>query len=381
MSSDARYVAFVSESTNLVPGDINGSPDVFVRDRLLATTIQVDVSSTGTPADISDEADAMVSKDGRYVAFQTLADNLVPGDTNGVSDIFVRDLVAGTTERVSVGPGGVQAGWESRGVWISADARYVGFNTAAPNLVTGDTNGTWDTFLRDRLLGVTERVSLSSNGSQGNAYSTTDRVHGSDDGRFIVFASRASNLVPADTNGREDVFVRDRLGGPDFKTLCDPGAGGVISCPCSNPPSGPGRGCENSAATGGAMLAGSGSTSLSSDSLAFTTTWEKSTAASILLQGTSALAGGVVYGQGVRCVGGSLKRLYTKSAVAGSITAPDFASGDQQVSVRSEARGDPILLGQSRWYLVFYRDPVVLGGCPASSSFNATQTGRIDWSL
>ena len=83
---------------------------------------------------------------------------------------------------------------------------------------------------------------------------------------------------------------------------------------------------------------------------------------------------------GVRCTSGTLKRLYTKIAAGGSITAPDFGAGDPQVSVRSAALGDAILSGQSRWYLVYYRDPNVLGGCPASSTFNATQTGLVTWS-
>jgi hypothetical protein len=83
----------------------------------------------------------------------------------------------------------------------------------------------------------------------------------------------------------------------------------------------------------------------------------------------------------VRCAAGSLKRLYTKSASGGSITAPDFGLGDPTVHARSAALGDLIQAGESRWYLVYYRDPTVLGGCPSSSTFNATQTGRIDWSL
>jgi hypothetical protein len=153
----------------------------------------------------------------------------------------------------------------------------------------------------------------------------------------------------------------------------------VIACPCSNPPSGPGRGCDNSAATGGASLAASGSAYLSIDSLAFTTSAERPTATSVLLQGTALAPNGVVYGQGVRCVVGTLKRLYLKLAVAGSITAPDFGAGDPSTSVRSAALGDVILPGQSRSYLVYYRDPTVLGGCPASSTFNATQTGQVTW--
>jgi hypothetical protein len=115
------------------------------------------------------------------------------------------------------------------------------------------------------------------------------------------------------------------------------------------------------------------------DSLVFTTNAEKPTATSIVLQGNSLLPNGVVFGQGVRCVGGTLKRLYTKTASGGSISAPQ--AGDPSVSARSAALGDAISAGQSRWYLVYYRDPIVLGGCPASSTFNATQTAQVDWRL
>jgi hypothetical protein len=119
---------------------------------------------------------------------------------------------------------------------------------------------------------------------------------------------------------------------------------------------------------------------LSSDSLVFVSLAQRSTELSILIQGNALIPAGVVYGQGVRCSGGALKRLYTKTASGGSITAPDFNAGDPQVSVRSAALGDTILAGQSRWYLVYYRDPIVLGGCPATSTFNATQTGQVTWS-
>jgi len=155
----------------------------------------------------------------------------------------------------------------------------------------------------------------------------------------------------------------------------------VIACPCANPPGGAGRGCDNSSATGGAALSASGVAYLSSDSLVLTTSGERPTAFSIVLQGNTLLANGVVYGQGVRCVGGALKRLFSKNAVAGGITAPDFGAGDPSISARSAAKGDVIMAGQSRWYLVYYRDPVVLGGCPAGSTFNATQTGQVTWGL
>jgi hypothetical protein len=160
---------------------------------------------------------------------------------------------------------------------------------------------------------------------------------------------------------------------------CRPGTNGIISCPCGNPPSGPNRGCNNSSGTGGASITATGSASLAADTVVFTTAGERATATSILLQGSSQSATGVVYGQGVRCATGVLKRLFTKSAVGGSITVPNFGAGDPTVSARSAAKGDVIAPGNHREYMVYYRDPTVLGSCPATSTFNGTDGGTIIW--
>jgi hypothetical protein len=120
---------------------------------------------------------------------------------------------------------------------------------------------------------------------------------------------------------------------------------------------------------------------LSSDGLIFTASDETPTALSIVWQSTTSQPTGIIYGQGVRCVRGTIKRLFVKNAVAGSNTAPDYLAGDPTVSARSAANGDVIQPGQSRGYLVCHRDPTVLGGCPATRTFNATQTGRVDWSF
>ncbi len=376
ISADGRFVAFFSLTTNLVAGDTNASTDIFVRDRQSGTTERVSVDSGGAQGN-QDSAQPWISADGRFVAFHSDASNLVAGDTNASYDVFVHDRQSGTTERVSLATGGAQGDQDSYDASISADGRYVAFMSRATNLVAGDTNALSDIFVRDRQSGTTERVSVATGGAQGNQDSALPSI--SADGRLVAFQGQASNLVAGDTNAASDVFVRDR-NAAGFTSLCDPGVGGVLACPCSNAPSGPGRGCNNSAATGGAILSASGIAYLSSDSLVFTTSGEKPTATSIVLQGTASSPAGIVYGQGVRCVGGTLKRLFVKSAVAGSITAPDFGAGDPTVSARSAAKGDVIQPGQSRWYLVYYRDPVVLGGCPASSTFNATQTGRVSWS-
>jgi hypothetical protein len=259
---------------------------------------------------------------------------------------------------------------------ISLDGQSVTFSSAASGLVPNDSNGTWDVFVHDCLTGITERSSVGSGGTQGNLLSQSSTLSG--DGRFVCFQSSASNLVAGDTNARDDTFLCDRiLGG--YESLCEPGSAGVIDCPCANPPSGSRRGCENSAATGGAALAVDGLASLAADTLLFTTSGQMPTATSILLQGDSVIPAGHVLGQGVRCVFGSIRRLYVKTAVAGSITAPDISAGDATVSARSAALGVPIVAVTTRWYTVYYRDPTVLGGCPASSTFNATQTFSIRW--
>jgi Tol biopolymer transport system component len=212
ISADGRYVAFESDSSNLVPGDTNGTFDVFVRDRMTNTTTRVSVASDGTQA--NDRSDLpVISADGRYVAFPSPASNLVPGDTNGVRDVFVRDTVAGTTTRVSVASDGSQANGESALFFtaISGNGRFVAFGSFATNLVPGDTNGAWDIFVRDRATNTTSRISLANDGSQGNGPSFAPTV--SNDGRFVAFVSVATNLVPGDTNGESDVFIRDRWAG------------------------------------------------------------------------------------------------------------------------------------------------------------------------
>ncbi len=373
ISADGRYLAFWSFATNLVAGDTNGMWDVFVHDTLTGTTERVNLDSSGNEAD-GDSFACAISADGSHVLFDSTATNLVAGDTNGWTDVFVRDRMTGVTERISVDSSGNQADGDCHASSITADGLHVAFYGLASNLVTGDTNGTSDCFVHDRLTGMTERISVDSTGNESDGDSDYPAL--SSDGSILAFGSTSTNLVPFDSNQFYDVFVRERLL-LHFTSLCDPGSAGVIACPCANPPSGPGRGCNNSSATGGAQLAAAGSSSISNDTLVFTTSGERPTAPSLLLQGTALSANGFVFGQGVRCATGILKRLYTKIASGGSISAP--GPGDPSLTTRSAALGDPILSGQSRWYLVYYRDPNVLGGCPATSGFNATQTGRIDW--
>jgi hypothetical protein len=151
-----------------------------------------------------------ISADGRFVSFMSTSTNLVPGDTNGASDIFVRDRQMGATERVSVDSGGVQGNRDCTVQTISPDGRFVAFNSLATNLVPGDTNGTDDVFVHDRQAGTTERASVDSTGVQGNSDSGWNGIPMSADDRYVVFESYATNLVPADTNAADDIFIHDR---------------------------------------------------------------------------------------------------------------------------------------------------------------------------
>ena len=257
-------MAFTSAASNLVTGDSNGFEDVFVRDRKLHRTYLVSVDSAGVQGN-NDSYDPVISADGRYVAFVSTATNLVPGDTNGYADVFVRDLKLHRTSLVSVdlgrGPGkqhqlrtldlrrrplrGVHLGCQQPGgrrherlprrlrarpqaapdlpgerrsrpgfrettivtnPAISADGRYVAFESDASNLVAGDTNGYADVFVRDRKLHRTSLVSVDSAGVQGNNDSYDPAI--SANSRYVAFDSNASDLVAGDSNAAADVFVR-----------------------------------------------------------------------------------------------------------------------------------------------------------------------------
>jgi Tol biopolymer transport system component len=369
ISADGRYVAFTSDAANLVPGDTNGITDTFVHDCQTGATRRVSVDSAGLQADGASYGFPSISADGRFVAFENAATNLVPGDTNGWEDVFVHDWQTGVTTRVSVGSLGQQANFIGEYPSISADGRFVAFASEASNLVPGDTNGDWDTFVHDCQTGVTARVSVDSAGVQGNGASSMPSI--SADGRCVAFWSLAGFLVPGDTNNTDDIFVHDRGAVSAFTPLCLGDGTGPV-CPCANTGS-PGHGCENSLGTGGALLTASGVASLSSDTVQLTSSSELPTALSIVLQGSSVIAP-VNFGDGLRCAGGNLKRLYTKHAIGGVMTAPQ--AGDQSISVRSAMLGDAIPLGATRAYQVYYRDPNLVF-CPGG--FNVTNAVAIAW--
>jgi WD40 repeat protein len=215
ISGDGRFVAFASFASNLVAGDTNGSIDVFVHDRVTNVTERVSVDSAGREGGSSSDRPA-ISGDGRFVAFESSASNLVADDTNDTGDIFVHDRLTGRTERVSVDSAGAQANFDSMDPAISADGRFVAFTSFASNLVPGDTNGSdgicmGEVFVHDRQTGITERVSIDSTGQPGNGSSVLPAI--SADGRFVAFWSSANNLVTGDTNEADDIFVHDRRTG------------------------------------------------------------------------------------------------------------------------------------------------------------------------
>jgi Tol biopolymer transport system component len=208
ISADGRYVAFSSEVRDLVPGDTNRVFDCFVFDRRTKKISRVSVGAKGRQGN-GESSGAVISADGRYVAFASTASNLIKGDTNKVDDIYVRDLRAKSTRRVSLRADGGQSNGISGGPVLSADGRYLLYLSAAHNLMPGGGDrADFHIYWTDLRTGALRRVTASPAGRPANAESTSFPAM-SADGRTVAFGSRASNLVPGDTNGRDDIFVRE----------------------------------------------------------------------------------------------------------------------------------------------------------------------------
>ncbi|MFJ4227143.1 S-layer protein [Paenarthrobacter nicotinovorans] len=210
ISADGRFVAFSSRATDLVPEDFSRLTDVFVRDMVAGTTKLV----SGTPAGLAGDGnsiDPSISDDGHAIAFTSTAKNLVDGDTNGSSDVFVRDMTTQTSRLISVTTAGVTGnGWSSDGS-ISADGNFVAYSSFSDNLVAGDSPAAYsDVFVHDLVRGTTKLVSATPGGGVGNDASYVPTISG--DGRFVAFSSYASDLEasePTESRGTNDVFVRD----------------------------------------------------------------------------------------------------------------------------------------------------------------------------
>jgi hypothetical protein len=322
----------------------------------------------------------VITPDGRFVAFWSWASNFIVGDKNGISDVYVLDRATSLLRRASVSTGGAEADVDVPSYFptssdvpaISEDGRFVAFDSLATTLVAGDTNGKFDVFMHDMASGETTRVDVSTSGEQGNDHSSVPSF--SADGRYVSFMSYATNLVSGDTNLRPDVFLRDRLGEAASVVFCT--ADGILGiCPCANSGS-TWRGCDNSSATGGAQLLASGTSS--PDTRVLHVTGEGPSAFSIFLQGSAPSMPGVAFGDGLRCISGTLKRLYAKSATAGSVSAP--GPSDNSITVQSSLLGDPIAPGSTRYYQTYYRDPSPTF-CPApqGNTWNISSAVSITW--
>jgi Tol biopolymer transport system component len=224
ISADGQHIAFVSEGPDLVTGDGNSLPDVFVRDLANGTTTRLSVPESGGEADGASTA-PRISADGRFVAFVSSATNLAAGDSNGSPDIFVRDLQASTLEWVSVSAAGGPSDGACDGPALSADGRYVAFASNARNLIAGESGDSvdqaWDVYRRDRQTGTTVRVSASLSGGKGDGQSFAAAI--SADGRYVAFASMATNLISSDLNGKSDIYLRDLSAGTTLRVSIGPG--------------------------------------------------------------------------------------------------------------------------------------------------------------
>jgi len=210
ISSNGSVVVFTSLASNLVAGDTNAVWDVFVYEMATGATTRVSVDSSGSEANYG-SGSSDVSGDGTIITFCSYASNLVANDTNYASDVFVHDRASGQTNRVSVDSLGIEGSLASYDPRISDDGTLVVFRSEASNLVSSDNNGTTDIFVRDRLLGQTTRVSVDSIGSESNGGSFSPGI--SADGTTVSFSSYGSNLVSGDTNGTSDIFMRDLVTG------------------------------------------------------------------------------------------------------------------------------------------------------------------------
>jgi Tol biopolymer transport system component len=222
VARDGQRVVFVSTATNLVAGDTNGVQDVFLRDLAANATVRLSANAGGTQANLACGAPTL-SADGQWSAFSSRATNLVPADANGLEDVFLKHVASGAVVLASVDSFGAAGNGSSRMPSLSADGRYVAFASLASNLVPGDTNATWDVFVHDRVTGATVRASVDSLGVEGNAESSAPALAGC--GCCVAFTSSASNLVTVDTNLSSDVFVHDLASGTT--TCASLGLGGI----------------------------------------------------------------------------------------------------------------------------------------------------------
>ena len=371
-------VAFQSMASNLVANDFNGKRDVFLRDVNAATTTLVSVNLSGTSGH-GDSSGPDISRYARYVAFLSDADDLIASDTNAWTDVFVRDLATSTTTRVSVsssgaqgvGPGATPA-YEFMPT-ISYSGLFVAFDSDLKSLVSPQPFLKEEVFLRDTSAGTTTAASVDTSlkpgndDSRGNALAQDDSISGVP---TVSLQSAATDLIYADLNGVVDVFTAGTP--PTYTNYCF-GDGTGTACPCGNTGS-LGRGCENAQSTGGAALYAYGIASLSNDSLGLQADYLPPATEILFFQGTlqwpAATGLGVQFGDGLRCVGGVITRLATKTA-AGSATYSSCL-GDTPV----HTQGNVTTSGTTYYYQGWYRQAVMY--C-TGATFNLTNGVSVVW--
>lgn len=206
ISADGRYIAFDSTASDLVSGDTNNHADIFIKDMETGTITRVSNDAAGIEAVNGDSLAAQITPDGQYVVFRSSASNLADNDTNSAVDIFIKDLVTGSISLLSTSSDGFLADNSSYAPALSDDGRYVVFSSLA-GLEQSDTNGTYDIYLRDRQSNTVTRLTRAENGGLSDGGSFKPKI--TPDGRFVVFESYATNLVDGDVNQKSDVFLKD----------------------------------------------------------------------------------------------------------------------------------------------------------------------------
>jgi hypothetical protein len=210
INNNGSLVAFESDSSNLIPNDSNGWTDIFVRNWITGTTQLISIAMDGSTGNGKSIYPA-VNGNGHIVAFASKASNLVPNDNNGRRDIFVRNWITGRTQLISVAMDGSTGNRSSFEPSINDDGNLVSFGSASSNLVPDDNNDTTDVFVRNTFTGVTELISISSNGIQGDQGSWDSVI--SPDGRYVVFTSNSTNLIDNSITSGQNLYIRDRIAG------------------------------------------------------------------------------------------------------------------------------------------------------------------------
>ncbi len=420
ISPDGRRVAFLSWAADLAPGDYNGARDLFIHDLATGGTTRVQAPGVEPDGPSGGNFGARWSEDGRWLAFASEATNLVPGDLNARMDVFVLDLVAGSialasrqanllqhgadtdladlsldgrtllvlsaakswvggdhndaldlyaVDRATLAASCVSLGWEGTtttgGAWVGAlsrDGRFATFVSDSEKLVQGDNNGQRDAFLVDRLAGAIERVNASPVTGPSTGGVNFPAMH--PDGDLVACVTGAADLAPGDTNDAWDVYL---LGCKAGTPACH---GSSVPCPCGNA-GGAGAGCASSAGTG-ARLVAQGRAALSADTLALTIHDAPPQATVQLLCGASVAGQGTPFGDGVRCFGAPFHASPPRKAVDGVARFGFGVAGDLPLAQLGQVQYSP----EARHYQVRYRDPAAHCG-PATFNFSAAL--RVEW--